>query len=176
MLRFESAEGKLDLSVMKVLEVDAIRSGCLNRALGSARITQLQSTAQRNRYASKMRHHLLLVLTSVVLVACGSGVPQHSEFSVGMSRSEILSRFGEPRRTQSLTKSGDEIWGAIEEFWPQIRRGAIVEIWAYDSRIQLIDAEREIDQQGQTELYFVEDSETVTGIGFHVSGAVYEGC
>lgn len=121
-----------------------------------------------------MKLHLVLFVVLVVLIACGARPPQHSEFTIGMSRSELLERFGDPQRTQSRTKSGEGIWGAIEEFWPRVPKGASVEIWTYESRIVLMDDESELDQLGQTELYFVNDSETVTGIGFHIEGAVYE--
>lgn len=38
----------------------------------------------------------------------------------------------------------------------------------------LEDAETHHVQAGETELYFVDDSNSVDGIGFHVKGAVYE--
>ena len=126
------------------------------------------------RLASNMKLHLVLFVVTVVLTACGSRPPQHSEFTIGMSRSEILEKFGDPQRRQSLTKSGEAIWGAIEEFWPHVPQGARVEIWGYESRMVLKDGASEFDQLGQTELYFVNDSDTVSGIGFHIKGAVYE--
>jgi hypothetical protein len=44
--------------------------------------------------------------------------------------------------------------------------GATVEIWAFQSTLD--------GQPGQTELYFIDDADTVDGIGFHIEGAVYE--
>jgi hypothetical protein len=53
--------------------------------------------------------------------------------------------------------------------------GATVEIWAFQSLLTIESAEERSEQPGQTELYFVNDSYTVDGIGFHIEGAVYEG-
>ena len=118
-------------------------------------------------------------ITLLLLIAtwgsCGVNVPRHEEFVVGMSRADITARFGEPERTQNLTKSDDSIWGPIEGFWPKVPMGAAVEIWAFQSAMTLESPERSSEQPGQTELYFVNDSDTVDGIGFHIEGAVYEG-
>lgn len=119
------------------------------------------------------RHFLLVV--SVILVACDPQVPDHSQFAIGMTRAEIRSEFGNPQRTQVLTKTGDQIWGPIEDYWPQVPQGATVEIWSYDSRMTFSDDDNEFEQPGQTQLYFINDSNEVSGIGFHIEGAVYEG-
>ena len=73
-----------------------------------------------------------------------------------------------------LTKSDERIWGPVEDFWPKVPLGATVEIWAFESMISLESPDASSTQAGQTELYFVKDSDTVDGIGFHVEGAVYE--
>jgi len=112
------------------------------------------------------RSRIIPVLLTAASLACGVDVPAHGEFVVGMSRAEISLRYGEPARTQVLTKSGDSIWGPIESFWPDVPMGATVEIWAFQSTLD--------GQPGQTELYFIDDADTVDGIGFHIEGAVYE--
>ena len=111
----------------------------------------------------------ILFLLSATWGSCAADVPRHEEFAVGMSRADITAQFGEPDRTQKLAKSDGSIWGPIEEFWTQVPMGATVELWAFQS------AMRSSAQPGQTELYFVNDSDTVDGIGFHFEGAVYEG-
>jgi len=121
----------------------------------------------------QLRHFLLTAV--VILAACGPREPGHSEFSVGMTRSEVLHRFGQPQQTQTLTKSGESIWGPIEEYWSQVPMGARVEIWSYDSHMDSMHDGGTSEQRGQTRLYFVNESDEVTGIGFHVEGgAVYE--
>lgn len=118
-----------------------------------------------------IRHFLLAM--SVILMACEPGVPSHRDFLIGMTRAEILDKFGEPTQTQTLIKTGEPIWGPIEEYWPQVPAGATVEIWSYDSRIDMTDNGKTFQQAGQTQLYFVNESSDVTGIGFHIKGAVY---
>jgi len=115
-----------------------------------------------------------VTLLALLTTGCGQKAIAHAEFTVGMNRSEILSRFGEPQRKQSLAKSGEPIWGAIEDFWQQVPLNATVEIWAYDTVMTVTAGESQFDQRGQTELYFIDASPTVDGIGFHVEGTVYE--
>jgi hypothetical protein len=121
-----------------------------------------------------MRTRLLLLIALVALIACGAREPDHSEFAIGMTRSAIRDKFGEPQQTQKLTKTREAIWGPIEDYWSQVPIGATVEIWSYDSRMIDKGNGSTSEQQGQTELYFVNDSNEVKGIGFHVEGAVYE--
>ena len=120
----------------------------------------------------RFRHFTLIAL--VALTACLPGKPNHSEFAIGMSRSAILKKFGPPQQTQTLKKTGEPIWGPIEEYWSQVPMGATVEIWSYHSRMITEGSGVASEQRGQTELYFVNDSNEVNGIGFHVEGAVYE--
>ena len=120
-----------------------------------------------------MEFRQFALISLVTLIACGPHVPNHSEFAIGMSQSEILDKFGEPQQTQTLTKSGEPIWGAIEEYWSQVPMNATVEIWSYNSDMITKQNGGTSEQQGQTELYFVNDSNEVTGIGFHIEGAVY---
>jgi hypothetical protein len=122
-----------------------------------------------------MRYRGFLLVTVIALVACGPHLPRHSEFTVGMSRSEILGKYGKPQRTQTVSKTGDHIWGPIEDIWPRVPHGATVDIWSYDSRLISRGEGVEHEQSGHTELYFVNESSQVSGIGFRIEGADYEG-
>jgi hypothetical protein len=140
---------------------------------------QQTEAAQRRHFSCQycmpdMRLHHFLLIALVFLVACGPRERDHSEFSIGMTRSGILGTFGQPQQTQMLTKTGEPIWGPIEKFWSQVPMGARVEIWSYASHLNSKDDGGTPEQRGQTQLYFVNDSDEVTGIGFHVEGAVYE--
>ena len=121
-----------------------------------------------------MRFRQFILIALLALIACGPREPSHSEFTIGMSRSELRDKFGEPQQTQTLTKTSEPIWGPIEDYWSQVPLGATVEIWSYDSRMINKGSGSTSEQPGQTELYFVNDSNEVNGIGFHVEGAVYE--
>jgi len=90
-----------------------------------------------------------------------------------MSRDVILERYGEPDRTSQLLKQDERIWGPIEDFWSRVPHGSTVEIWHFRST-----AEREADRgrrtPGTTEIYFVDHSPVISGLGFAPDGVVYE--
>lgn len=109
------------------------------------------------------------------VTACADTAPLHSDFQVGANRGEIISRFGTPTRIQSLTKQRQTIWGPIEEVWDLIPQGGSVEIWAYRSRMHMEGADDPYIHTGETELYFIDASQTVNATGFLMDGAVYEG-
>ena len=115
---------------------------------------------------------IILLLFTATWGSCGTDVPRHEEFVVGMRRTDITAQFGEPDRTQNVTKSDDNIWGP---FWPKVPMGATVEIWSFQSTRTMESPKRSSGRAGQTELYLVNDSDTVDGIGFHIEGAVYDG-
>jgi hypothetical protein len=104
-----------------------------------------------------------------VSIACYSA-PDHADFSIGMSRPEVVERFGEPDHTQTLRKTDASIWGAIESFWAEVPMGSEVEVWSYSTRMEAAGG----DGSATTELYFVDGSYTVQGIGFAPRGAVFE--
>lgn len=83
-----------------------------------------------------------------------------------MTRADVTARFGEPERTEALTKSDESIWGPVESFWSEVPMGSDIEIWAFRSSRN--------GRPGQTELYFVDHADAVGGIGFYDEGAVYE--
>lgn len=120
-----------------------------------------------------MRHLIFLILI-VFIASCADTTPLHSEFHIGISREEITSRYGVPTRIQTFTKQGQAIWGPIEDYWDQVPQGSTIEIWAYRSKINLEGADESYAETGETELYFVNSSNTVNAIGFHLDGAVYE--
>ena len=116
-----------------------------------------------------MRPLLLTILAVTLPLGCTPDptLPLHSEFEIGASRGEIQQEFGYPERTQSFHKQGGGIWGAIETFWGTVPVGSTVEVWSYRSENPTMGA-------GHTELYFVDNSNTVNGRGFHPDGVVYE--
>ena len=120
-----------------------------------------------------IRHTLLL--GSVILMACQPCSPNHSEFAIGMTRADVLNKFGDPQQVQTMKKTAEPIWGPIEEIWSQVGMGATIEMWSYDSCRTSADNGKLSERPGQTELYFVNESNEVTGIGFYIKGAVYEG-
>ena len=89
-----------------------------------------------------------------------------------MERSIVLATFGSPDQEQIMFKQSAAIWGPIEEFWVKVPDRAKVEIWSYESRAQLVEGSAETTR-GSTELYFVDDSPTVRGVGFAPKGVVY---
>lgn len=109
------------------------------------------------------------LLVALLLAGCGADPAYvwHSAFSVGDSKLEILDRFGEPAIAAEHKKNDEPIWGAIETFWANVPVGSAVEIWRYDSEDPSMG-------KGQIELYFVDDSMQVNGIGFSPNGVVYE--
>jgi hypothetical protein len=89
-------------------------------------------------------------------------MPAPGDFHTGASQTEILESFGAPSRKQSFLKSGNAIWGAIEDFWPQVPQGSTVESWGYQV------------EGGTIELYFIDQSDHVDGLGFAPAGVVFE--
>jgi len=113
----------------------------------------------------------------VLIVSCSDDVPvpMHADFNVGAARDEITAQFGEPSRIQTFTKQGQPIWGAIESYWDEVPNGSTIEIWAYPSIMEYQDSDKTHVQEGETELYFLDASKTVSAKGFHIAGVVYEG-
>ena len=108
-----------------------------------------------------------VVLLACCLVACNprAGLPRSSAFEIGMTRAEVVARFGEPDDKRVLVRADHDVWGPIEGFWPGLPIGAEVEIWYYRSRAPSDQVAPEL-QYGTTELYFVDGSGTVRGRGF----------
>lgn len=110
---------------------------------------------------------VLLGAALVMGLACAESpalpeLPNPADFRTGMTRAEVVESFGPPARKQSFLQTGGPIWGAIEDFWSKVPNGAVVEVWAYPS------------VGGMMELYFVDESEQVMGMGFAPEGVVYE--
>ena len=107
----------------------------------------------------------LLVIFLLAFAGCSRTIekPEASQFHIGATRVEILDSFCAPRQEQSFHKTGNAIWGPIEEFWPEVPLGSTVEVWSYSV------------QDGSIELYFIDGSSRAQGIGFEPEGAVFEG-
>lgn len=114
----------------------------------------------------------LSAVCACVMLAC-EGVPPHEAFSIGLSRRTIVEQYGEPVRSSRLRKQDDHIWGPIEDFWPQVPLGSTVEIWTYRTTAEW-EAHSGRRVPGTTEIYFVDDSEVISGLGFAPDGVVYE--
>ncbi|TFG53121.1 MAG: hypothetical protein E4H37_04065 [Gemmatimonadales bacterium] len=119
------------------------------------------------------RWSLRYALLMVGAVACYSP-PHHAEFTVGMTRAEVIGRFGEPERKDNLQKTDESVWGAIESFWSEVSMGSEVEIWFYATQVDVAGGDGSASVEGTTELYFVDGSDTVHGIGLAPNGAVFE--
>jgi len=104
--------------------------------------------------------HAVLSVIVLTLLAC-SDVPNPDEFRVGASRDQVLATFGAPSRQQTFIKKEEHIFGPIEDFWMRVPFNSAVEIWTYRAK------------GGSIELYFVDESEQVLGIGFAPDGVVY---
>jgi hypothetical protein len=106
---------------------------------------------------------LVAIISATANCSRPAELPAPSEFRIGATRAEILEAFGPPFREQTFYKTGDAIWGSIEEFWPQVSAGSTVEVWSY------------LVQAGTLELYFIDSSPHVQGKGLAPTGAVFEG-
>ena len=109
-----------------------------------------------------LRSRVPLALAVFVVLAC-SNTPSPGDFRIGATRTEILESFGPPVRQETFHKTGEAIWGPIEDFWDRAPLNSTVEVWAY--RVE----------GGTVELYFVNASDQVQGTGFAPEGAVFEG-
>ncbi len=105
---------------------------------------------------------LFVVITLALVLGCAT-LPDAAQFQSSQSRVQLLERFGPPAHRKSFHKTGEGIWGPIENFWPKVPLGSTVEIWTYPVR------------GGTVELYFVDGSERAQGAEFSPEGAVYEG-
>ncbi len=97
------------------------------------------------------------------------GVPGRCFYTVGLYAAAGAGRIPagrdtkqHPGTTRAITKTGDAIWGPIENFWPRVARGSVVEVWAY--RVE----------GGTVELYFVDGSQEVRGTDFATEVALFE--
>lgn len=72
-----------------------------------------------------------------------------------------------------MRKTSEGVWGPIEEFWSRVPMGGTVEIWSYRTIHEWAAGSGKQDT-GHTELYFVDGSRTVSGLGFGPDGVVYE--
>lgn len=96
-----------------------------------------------------------------LLTAC-TVQPDPAQIAEGDTREAIVQTYGEPAGRQQMTKQDEAVWGPIEDFWYDVPMGSRVEIWTYPA------------EDGDVELYFVDDSPTVDGVGFAPEGVIYE--
>lgn len=79
----------------------------------------------------------------------------------GQSRQDIIAILGNPYETNITAKGNRFIWGPEEDFWDQIPMASRLEIWNYKF------------SDGQLNLYFVNEGETLDFIAFAPAGVVY---
>ncbi len=114
----------------------------------------------------------LVFATACSIYGCNE-LPRHDNFAVGMERATVLERFGQPLRSQDIRKTGESVWGPIEEFWPRVPVGSNVEICSYRTTQEwAVGSGNRVS--GSTELYFVGGSNKVSGLGFAPDGVVFE--
>ncbi len=101
------------------------------------------------------------VATMATLIATCRSLPAPSEFRSGMKRADLKARFGDPVRTETLTKQIEHVFGPIETFWSSVPMGSTVEIWSFEAR------------GGRAEVYFLDGADVASGTGFHHKNAVY---
>jgi hypothetical protein len=115
-----------------------------------------------------MQRQTITAVCITLLLGCAetTRIPAHSDFKIGASREQVLREYGEPRQITEFHKTGNQIWGAIETFWLKVPMGSSVEVWSYPSQQSI--------GHGDTELYFIDDSAMVNGVGFSPKGVIYE--
>lgn len=79
----------------------------------------------------------------------------------GQSRQDIIGILGNPYGTKIFTKNNRIIRGPEEDFWDQIPISSRLEVWSYRF------------SDGQLNLYFVNERETLDFIAFAPAGVVY---
>ena len=79
----------------------------------------------------------------------------------GQSRQDIITILGNPYETKITSKNNRFIWGPEEDFWDQIPMSSRLEVWCYKF------------SDGQLNLYFVNEGETLDFIAFAPAGGVY---
>ena len=110
----------------------------------------------------------IMVLTlPLILQGCGNTEdddrPNANDFRIkSWSQTQVRAGFGEPKLTQSFTKTGNPVWGEIQNVWHKVPQGATVDIWVY-----------EVQGGGNIELYFIRPSSLVWEVGFAPEGTVY---
>ena len=100
------------------------------------------------------------LLCAALLVACRDE-PATPKFTVGMSKSILVVKFGEPAQSIRMTKHSEAIWGAIESYWSTLDVGDDVTIWQYPGK------------DGTWELYFRNDDTLLNGVAFAPEGVIY---
>ena len=115
---------------------------------------------------------LFFIVAAVCTLGSCNSLPDHRDFAVGMTRTDVLERFGEPSRSSNMRKADNAVWGPIEDFWSRIPVGGTVEIWFYRTTHESAAGSGN-RKTGTTEIYFVDGSPTVSGRGFAPDGVVY---
>ena len=107
--------------------------------------------------------YIQALILAILLAACGDNEYARiaDKIMKGQSRQDIMAILGNPYETRVTAKNNRFIWGPEEDFWDQIPMGARMETWQYRF------------SDGQLNLYFVNEGETLDFIAFAPKGVVY---
>ncbi len=75
------------------------------------------------------RWGVLVLLTLLTFSCANPGIKQQN--CIGLNKSEIMKRFGEPDDIQHQKKTSSYIHGPMEAFWDEIQLGESIEIWIF---------------------------------------------
>ncbi|GEM_PF-1045436 len=78
---------------------------------------------------TKFRCGVLVLLTSLTLSCANPGIKQLN--CIGLNKTEIIKRFGEPDDIQYEKKTSLYLHGPMEAFWDEIQLGESIEIWIF---------------------------------------------
>ena len=114
--------------------------------------------AMRNRTGNAIT--IVLILSLFFSYAESREIDELVE--IGQSKEEIKVAIGSPDEIKIYEKQNDHIWGPEEAFRSEIPKGTKLEVWKYRRT------------SGHLNLYFTNDSDTLSYEAFAPEGAVYE--
>ena len=115
------------------------------------------------KYCGRFNIFFTLVILLVILLAGCDREYANFEGKImkGQSRQDIIAILGNPYETKIIMKSNQFIWGPEEDFWDQIPMASRLEVWNYKF------------SDGQLNLYFANEGETLDFIAYAPAGVVY---
>jgi hypothetical protein len=97
-----------------------------------------------------------------LLISCAEAQDISQLIKAGQAKEEIKKIIGSPNEIEKIVKSVEHIWGPEEEFWSKIPMGTKLEVWRYKNK------------DGQLNLYFEENKNTLSYKAYAPAGVVYE--
>jgi len=106
---------------------------------------------------------ITLLMLSIFSAGPGSEEERTSQsVQVGQTKQEIRTVLGEPQEKNINIRVERSIWGPEEEFWHKIPLNSEFEVWKYRN------------EEGNLNLYFIDDDDKLDYKGFSPNGVVYE--